>query len=145
MWSKINWGSSPYWHIDWSFNLVMKMKMKRPSHLIIGVLFLFFAIVQYDDPDPLAWILIYGAISAISLLSAFGIFNKWVAYLVLSVSMIWMTFLFPGFWHWLRYEPFDALFGSMDPNKMHLEESREFLGLLLGAIGLVVATIQNRK
>jgi hypothetical protein len=121
------------------------MRIRRFSHLFIGILFLLFAIVQFNDPDPWAWILIYCFISIISILSALGKHSKWAAYLVLLVSMIWMVFLFPGLWQWITQEPFDALFGGMDPSRIHLEESREFLGLFIGVISVMYIIFQNQK
>jgi len=121
------------------------MKIKRLSHFLNGILFFLFAIVQFNDPDPWAWILIYGLISGISIISSFGKYLKWSAYTVLIVSLIWMIFLFPGLWQWITQEPFDALFGSMDPSRMHIEESREFLGLFMGVLSVLFIVYQNRK
>jgi len=119
------------------------MKKKGILPLLIGLIFLIFALVQYNDPDPWSWIIMYGAISLIAIFSAFGFYSRWVVYLALAVSLIWMVILFPGFWKWLRYEPVDALLYGMSPDKMYIEESREFLGLLMGAAGLLFIMKRN--
>ena len=121
------------------------MKKKGILSLLIGLIFLVFALVQYNDPDPWLWILMYGAIALIAILSALGFYSRWMVYLVLVVSMIWMVALFPGLWKWLRYEPVDALFYGMSPDKMYIEESREFLGLLMGTAGLLFIMKQNSR
>ena len=121
------------------------MNFKKVLTLIIGLIFLLFATLQYNDPDPWAWIFIYGLIALLSLLSAFGIYSKWIAYIVLAISLFWMILLLPGLWQWLRYEPLDALLYGMSPDKMYIEESREFLGLLMGAAGVYFVIKQNAR
>ena len=113
----------------------MKLRKKIIS-IIVGTLFLIFAFVQINDPDPLIWILMYTVIGGICILSAFGYYQKWLTITVLMLAIIWMITLFPGFWQWIRYEPFSDLVGKMDPGSKYIEESREFLGLLLGVLGL---------
>ena len=39
---------------------------------ILFLIFLSFAALQYNDPDPYAWIAIYGAIALISFISVLG-------------------------------------------------------------------------
>ena len=121
------------------------MNINKAVSILVGVLFLLFAIVQYNDPDPWEWILIYGAIAFFSLLSAAGIYRKRLAYLLLVITGIWMMALIPGLWQWLRYEPMDALLYGMSPDKIYIEESREFLGLLMGAAGVFSIMRLNRR
>ena len=109
------------------------MNLKKILTVVFGLVFIIFSLVQYNDPDPVGWILIYAAIALLCFLSVFGIYRKWIAYSVLAISAIWMITLFPSLWQWLRYEPADALIYGMSPDKMYIEESREFLGLLMGA------------
>ena len=120
------------------------MTKQKIVSLVIGLLFLSFAIVQYNDPDPWEWIAMYGVISLTGFFSAFGIYNRWFAYFLLVVSLIWMIFLFPGLWQWIMYEPVDALIYDMSPEKMYIEDSREFLGLLMGLIAVFLIVKQNR-
>ena len=111
---------------------------------IYTLIFLYFIIVQYNDPDPVAWILIYSVIGLLCISSAFGFYRRWIAYAVLVLAGIWMLTLLPSLWQWLRYEPADALLYGMSPDKMYIEESREFLGLLLGVSGVFFIIGVNR-
>ena len=121
------------------------MKLKRILSIVFGLVFILFAIVQYNDPDPIGWVLIYSLIALLCFLSFFGIYRKWIAYLVLAISVLWMLTLFPSLWQWLKYEPASALIYGMSPDKMYIEESREFLGLLLGASCIFFIIAMNRK
>ena len=113
--------------------------------MILGVMFIIFAALQYNDPDPWLWIAIYMAVGLIAIFSAMGKYQKWLTLAVGLVSIIWMIILFPGLWQWITEEPADALLYGMSPDKMYIEESREFIGLLMGLGGLYYIFRQNQK
>jgi len=73
-------------------------------------------------------------------LAAFGKVYASIIYVIGLICVGWMVFLFPGMMQWIREEPADALLYGMSPDKMYIEESREFLGLFMvvAALGLVV-------
>ena len=108
-------------------------------------MFITFAALQYNDPDPWAWIFMYMAFGLIAIFSASGRHNKWFTLAIALVSISWMVVLFPGLWQWITEEPADALLYGMSPDKMYIEESREFLGLFMGLGGLYYVFHQNRK
>ena len=120
------------------------MNLNKILSIVFGLVFLLFASVQYNDPDPIGWILIYSVIGLLCISSAFGFYRRWIAYAVLVLAGIWMLTLLPSLWQWLRYEPADALLYGMSPDKMYIEESREFIGLLLGVSGVFFIIGVNR-
>lgn len=113
-------------------------------NLILCFLFLSFAIVQYNDPDPWLWVLFYGFIAGIS---AFAIFNKYNLSLLkfgLAVAIFWMLTLIPDFIRWLQMG-MPTIAASMKAEAPHIELTREFLGLLICISALVFHYYRSLK
>lgn len=108
-------------------------------HTVLAVLFGLFALLQYNDPDPLIWILIYGAVALIALLKIYlrqVNFKPLIITLIVIMSLYALTY-FPGFMEYLSKPDKAALFGAMKVKKPWVEETRELFGLLI-AIGALV-------
>lgn len=109
----------------------------RIIHTILFLIFLSFSAVQYNDPDALGWMLIYFFVALPFLLNVIGIYRKSVVIglciVVFGMSLVYM----PGFFDFLRAPGKRELFGEMTPDKMYLEETREFLGLLIAGFALI--------
>jgi len=96
----------------------------------MGALFLFAAALQYNDPDPIRWIAIYGAACAVSIAAATGRPVLRAALVVGAVSIAW------------------ALFGRAATHLKRLHPHVRFVGNEVGAdrrsargIGLLIVTI----
>jgi len=113
-------------------------------HLVLALLFLLFAVVQYNDPDPLGWMLLYGFIAGVCAFAAFGRRNRLVLLAGMGVVLVWAIFLFPDFIAWLRMG-MPTIAGSMKAEAPHIELMREFSGLFLCLIVLIFQYIQGRK
>jgi len=96
---------------------------------VLSLLFVLFAYFQFNDPDSLRWILLYGFAAIIMGLATFGIKNKFIIYLGYVVFGTGFIFLAPSFFEWLTAGQAQNLMERMDNSKMYIEESREFLGL----------------
>lgn len=119
----------------------MKHKVIR---IILFLLFSSFAALQYNDPDPYGWMAIYGAVAVTFLLSILGrghgsIF-KGVAVLVFTLSL----FYIPGFITYLSSPNKEALFGEMIYDRPYIEETREFLGLIICGMALLYLIKTNK-
>lgn len=106
-------------------------------NLIVGFIFLLFAYVQLNDPDPYVWVMVYGFVA---LLFIFSIFVK-IPKLLLQ-GFIWALFLFAlyhvkHFYIWLLSTDKSELFGEMIYDKPYIEGTREFLGLLIAITALI--------
>ncbi len=112
---------------------------------ILFVLFGLFAIVQINDPDPFLWVMIYGVTGVTALLRIFGIFQRTMVMIILVLIGIYALLHLPSFWYWLTHSNKSALFGEMIYDKPHIEGTREFLGLVIAAIGLGVQFILKPK
>jgi hypothetical protein len=114
-------------------------------NLVLAVMFLAFAFVQINDPDPVVWILIYGSMAVICIMAAFNYYRKVAMFLLLAVFMTYAFFLIPGMREWLAQEDRSILFDDIAKMQhLYVEEAREFLGLMICVIVLVIQLIRAR-
>lgn len=105
---------------------------------IFTLLFVVFAVVQYNDPDPLRWMILYGILAVISGFGTVGRYNVWVNRLALLLFTGFFAYHLPSLFEWVGTHPDDHLIESMAPDKPWIEESREALGALIGVIAMLV-------
>jgi hypothetical protein len=115
-------------------------------NLLLALMFMFFAFVQINDPDPVLWILIYGAMAVTCILAAFRIYYK-VALITLLVVFVAYSFVFlRGVMEWFGQPDKSVLFDDvMKMQHPYIEESREFLGLMICIIVLVIHLVLSRR
>ena len=102
-------------------------------------MFIAFAALQVNDPDPVLWILIYGIMSVVSVMAIFEYYNRKLLLGLAVLYSIYMVILFPGVSEWLRQEDKGVLFDEgMKMQYVYIEESREFLGLLICLVVLAL-------
>lgn len=97
----------------------------------LSVMFFFFASLQFNDPDPMRWILIYSSLGAFSALTALGKTRTYLRYALLAglaISGIWMVSLLPDFLFWIDMGT-PNIFSSWNEDLTMIELTREFLGL----------------
>lgn len=97
---------------------------------IIATLFVFCALVQYNDPDPLVWMLAYGVVAALYMLAALDRPHRRVAQLAFLVILVWAATYAPAFWDWIQMGA-PSIVETMKAEKPYVELTREFLGLVL--------------
>lgn len=110
---------------------------QKNIYFVISGIFLLFAIVQWNDPDPLIWMIFYGAMSLIYILLALG--KKYAFYLsvlMLIASLIYMGIILPEIIKWIK-DGMPSIVQSMKATIPTIEYTREFLGLLLCLIACV--------
>lgn len=113
-------------------------------NLILTALFVLFAVVQLNDPDPYLWVIIYGAVAVISGFAVVGKYNKTIILSIAGICVIWMATLIPGVIDWID-KGMPTITGSMKAESPHIEFVREFLGLLIILLALVFHYFQARK
>ena len=102
-----------------------KRKIIRTVALVFALLFAAAAIVQYNDPDPLLWILFY-SIAAISCLLFY--LNRFPSILGLILGGIYLA---GAIWVWPeKFEGVSIGSGAIE----NIEQAREALGLLIMAM-----------
>jgi hypothetical protein len=99
---------------------------------ILALMFFSFAFVQLNDPDPVLWIIIYLSMAAICILATFNKYYKIVMVILAVGYLIYGIILFPGLLEWLQTENKSLLFDDIAKMQhLYIEESREFLGLVI--------------
>ena len=114
-------------------------------NIFLAFVFILFAIVQLNDPDPIIWFSIY-LLTAV--LCAISIFRRIPLNELYSYGL---EILFYAAMHiefameWMLSENKSELFGDMQEDKYYLEGTREFLGLLIVILAVVYLLVQNKK
>ncbi len=109
-------------------------------------MFLLFAFVQINDPDPILWILIYGNMAVLSVLAIFKM--RFVYWLVASIVLysIYAALLVNSAWVWLQSPDRSLLFDDIAKmQNLYIEETREFLGLIICITAAVFYILSTRK
>ena len=101
-------------------------------NIVFALIFLLFTFVQFNDPDPILWIAIYGAMAVLCTMAIFNKYPKQVYLILLVLFVGYSTLLFPSVLVWLRQEHLSDLFDDVAKMEhLYIEESREFLGLMI--------------
>jgi hypothetical protein len=118
----------------------------RVFNFILAAMFLLFAFVQINDPDPVIWILIYGAMAVICVLAIFNIFpRKFIIGLLILYALYSLVYI-PGVMEWLQKDNKSDLFDDVAKMQhLYIEESREFLGLMICISVLVFYLIRSYR
>lgn len=103
------------------------------------LMFVFSVVVQLNDPDPIAWMAIYGAAALACLLSLMGKLPWWFAVLTGIVALAWAATIAPRV---IGQVPFMDMFAEFEMKDIGVEESREMYGLIL--IGGWMAILGHR-
>ncbi len=119
--------------------------MKNVINIILTVLFVLFALVQFNDPDPLLWVLIYGSIALVSGLAVKGIYNQKVLLIMMVACIAGSIYYFPGLMELVSDHQVSDLTRSMKADQPFIEESRESLGLIVGFLALLYHYFKARK
>lgn len=118
----------------------------RIVNFILAAMFLVFAFVQVNDPDPVIWILIYGTMAVLSIMAIFEYYQRKFLIGLLVLFIAYSFVYIPGIVEWLRHDNKADLFDDVAKMEhLYIEESREFLGLVICIAVLVFHLIRSRK
>jgi hypothetical protein len=99
--------------------------------ILLALIFVSFVSVQFDDPDPILWVLIYSNMVVICAWSAFRLPNKYWIWVSVAAYIMYAIFLFPGAIDWLKSPDRSLLFDDLAKMQYpYIEETREFLASL---------------
>lgn len=107
--------------------------MKIVNWTLAGI-FALFALVQYNDPDPVLWMILYGSVAVFFGMAATGRTHRLGIWICLIWAVVWAGSLVPEFWGWVKMGS-PSIVESMKAEKPYIEFAREFLGLVLAAAG----------
>ncbi|MEO7989774.1 MAG: transmembrane 220 family protein [Chryseolinea sp.] len=115
-------------------------------NIVFALIFLSFVYVQFNDPDPILWIAIYGSMVVMCTLAIFKRYPR-PAYIVLILLFAGYSIRYiPSVLVWFRQEHLSDLFDEVAKMEhLYIEESREFLGLMICVFVLAFNFIRSRK
>lgn len=115
-------------------------------NLLLAALFIIFAFVQLNDPDPVLWILIYGVMAVACILAAFqNYYPKIIAALIVVYFAYSLVFV-SGMIEWLKSDDRSLLLDDIAKMQYpYIEEAREYLGLLICIIVLATHLLAWRS
>lgn len=118
----------------------------RIVNFLLAAMFLVFAFVQINDPDPVIWILIYGIMAVFCIMAIFEFYPKKFLIGVLVLYALYSLVYLPGLAQWLRSDNKADLFDNIAKmENLYIEESRESLGLFICIIVLVFYLVRSWK
>jgi len=110
----------------------------------MALLFVFAAAVQYNDPDPIRWMAIYGAAAIVSGWAAWRLAGlpSFAPGLVGLAALVWACTIAPRALG--KVSPL-AMFQSWEMKNAVIEENREMFGLLIVAAWMLVVFIARLR
>ena len=108
------------------------------ANAVMTVMFAASVVVQYNDPDPLPWMLVYGSGAVVAGLEVVRRARVLLAAVVGLVALGWAGSIAPRV---LGKVPFGDMFGAFEMKHTGIEESREMYGLLLIAVWMAAVTV----
>jgi Transmembrane family 220, helix len=117
-------------------------------NLLFCIIFIFFAALQYNDPDPYVWMPIY-LYAAVLCCQAFR--GKYyprayiIGILVYFVYALYLFFTADGVLEWLNKHDAQNIAGSMKADKPWIEQTREFFGLVILIVVLLINNIYRKR
>lgn len=122
------------------------MKVGRIVNFLLAVMFLAFAFVQVNDPDPIIWILIYGVMAVLAIMAIFEFYPRKVIIGLLIVFVIYSLMFGRGVMEWLQQDDKAMLFDDVAKMQYpYVEEAREFLGLMICIAVLLFYLTKSRR
>jgi len=111
-------------------------KLDKYLGFLYGTLCFVSALLQYNDPDPILWIVIYSCATILSIAFALGKIHPALLAVAAVISFVGFFYMYPE-----KFEGFKIGAGDIK----NIEEAREAFGLLIIAIMFVIFTIRAKK
>ncbi len=113
-------------------------------YLILGLLFVGFAALQYNDPDPYIWAPYYLLVAAACFLTFANRHNNLLTVVLLGITIVWASLYIPDVVDWFKAGRPDIA-SAMKAETPYIENMREFLGLVICLAVLAFIYQKNRK
>jgi len=117
-------------------------------NVIFFVLFILFAAVQYNDPDPYVWIPLYLFAAALCWFAFRQKFYPTLYLLAITIYCAYAAYLFfskDGMLDWIREHNTEDIAAEMKATKPWIEATREVLGLLIMVVVLLINYFYSRR
>lgn len=110
-------------------------------NIIFCILFVFSAALQYNDPDPYLWIPIYMYGAILCWLAAKKQYYPKLYLVGVAIYAVYAIYLFSekdGVWDWVTEHNAENIAGTMKASTPWIEDTREFFGLAILIIVLLI-------
>lgn len=107
---------------------------------IMLLLFLFAGAVQLNDPDPFAWMGIYGLAAGVCGLEVRRRGPIWAPVALALIALVWAGSIY----YRVRGVPISSLFAEWEMRDLRIEEAREVYGLAIVGIWMLAIMIVRR-
>lgn len=112
---------------------------------VLSAIFIIFAVLQYNDPDPFQWIVIYGYVAVICAFAMIDKYNRWSILAGIGICLAGAVYYFPGIMEWLSDHELGDIATKMKADQPFIEEARESLGLMIASAALLFQYFRMRK
>jgi len=115
---------------------------------IMGGLFVISAGLQYNDPDPYVWITIYGVAALLAYMNIVGKHDRISHLGILLACIIYgfnLVFKKDGVISWFSDHDAESLVQSMKATKPWIENAREFGGLMIIVVFLIINLVKDKS
>ena len=116
----------------------------KVTNSIMAFLFMLSVAVQFNDPDPLVWVLVYAAAAIACVLYAFQRLNWLVPAVIALVSSLWAVYLFPEMIGNINDSSLSDIFNFFNMKTLGTELIREIGGLLIIVVWMIVLAVAGR-
>lgn len=107
-------------------------------------MFVVFALLQLNDPDPVVWVVAYGLVAFCIAVPPDGALGRRLSWLTGGVLLTLGLLSLPGFAGYLLSGNPGMILAEMSPDMPHVEPAREFLGVVIAAAVLVGLRYRGR-
>lgn len=123
------------------------MNSSKLINIVLAIVFVLFAVIQLNDPDPIQWFLLYFLVSCVFLYANYKTISKKFLIVLIIAYVGYSGLYFSYFMDWIEIDHKEEIFGKMVYEKPYLEGTREFLGLLIaaGALFYLFKTIPKKS
>ena len=118
------------------------MRLLTAANGVLLILFLFAAAVQYNDPDPIRWMAIYGLAALACALALAGWLARLAPVLIGLAALAWAATIAPGV---VGRVSVGELVQSYAMMSEPVEEAREMGGLLIVAVWMAVLALVGSR
>jgi TctA family transporter len=113
-------------------------------NIVLSIMFILFALVQYNDPDPYIWAPIYLFVAGVCGAAAFNRYNNRVTLAGTIILTIYALFYVPDFIDWVKMG-MPSIVETMKAEKLYVELTREFGGLVVCLVVLLWQLKRGKK
>ena len=118
------------------------------SNIFFCIVFIIFAGLQYNDPDPYIWIPIYlytAVLCALAARNKFYPIAYWIGIAVYALYAAYEFFSKNGVLDWIQEHHAENIAQTMKAETPWIEETREFFGLIILIVVLLINYFYGRR